>query len=85
MGTIYIENFFPEGGPVGSPVGEKENKEWSVATSLKLFEVCVGRIVCSCCVRDGSPKGQDLRLYAWLDSRQPDRGICSSRGTPKVF
>ncbi len=77
MGTIYIEIFFPEGGPVGSPVGEKENKEWSVATSLMLFEVCVGRNVCSCCVRDGSPKGQDLRLYAWLDLRQPDQAaVC---------
>jgi len=34
VGTIYIENFFPEGGAVGITVGEKEKKEWSVATSL---------------------------------------------------
>ena len=76
MGTIYIENFFPEGGAVGITGGGKEKKERSVATSLRLLEVCVGCTVCSCWVRDVSPKGQDLRLYARLDLRQPDRGVC---------
>jgi len=37
VGTIYIENFFPEGGAVGITGGEKEKKEWSVATSLRLL------------------------------------------------
>ena len=60
MGTIYIENFFPEGGAVGITGGGKEKKERSVSDLLKVVEVCVGRIVCSCWVRDGSPKGQDF-------------------------
>ena len=69
--NIYIKLFSRRGCRRHHRRGKRE-KERSVSDLLKVVEVCVGCTVCSCWVRDGSPKGQDLRLYAWLDSRQRD-------------